>query len=139
MKLFLFSLVSLILVVVLAAAIGYAPTQDRWGDEGVRSMIAVSTICLIAVLIGGLPMVIIAPRWPDQIGQAVLAGTGIRLILTIFLGIGYQVLMQPHLDSFLFWAVVVYLLLLSVETTFGIVAIRRYYKAPQKTTEGVSA
>ncbi len=139
MKLLLLSLLSLILVVVLATAIGYAPTKDRWGDEGVSSMFAVSAICLAAALLAGLPMVIIAPRWPEHIGQAVLAGMGIRLFLTMLLGIGYQVLMQPHLGSFLFWAVAVYLSLLVVETAFNVVATRRYYKAPQKTTEGVSA
>ena len=138
MKLFLYSGLCLAGVVLAAVAVGYSPTLDRWGAAGVDSMIAVAVICFAAAAIGAVPLVIVAPRWPDQIGQAVLGGTVIRLLLTMAFAGVYQLIYDPHLASFLSWATIIYLLLLTVETTFGVLAIRRFYRAPRKT-EGTSA
>ncbi len=102
-------------------------------------MWAIGGICLISAVVGALPLGIAAPRWPAQIGQAALAGTVVRLLLTMVLGGAYQVLAQPHLTAFLFWAVVLYLLLLAVETTFGVLAVRRYYHPPRTRSEGSHA
>lgn len=127
MKLFLATIFSLLGAVVLAGAIGYGPTQSRWGETGLRSMTAIGAICSIAALIGALPMAIVARRWPMHIGQAALAGTGIRLVVTAALGLSYQTLAKPHLTSFLVWAMVFYLLLLAIETTIAVICVRRYY------------
>lgn len=127
MKLFLATVFSLLGAVVLAGAIGYGPTQSRWGEAGVRSMTAIGVICAIAAFIGALPMAVVARRWPVHIGQAALAGTGIRLLVTAGLGLSYQTLAKPHLASFLFWAVVFYMLLLAIETIFAVSFVRRYY------------
>lgn len=126
----------LILAVASAAAIGYAPTAARWGAEGVASMTAVGSICLVTALLAFAPIVIVAPRWPEQIGSAALAGTVLRLILTIAGMIGYQVLARPHFESFLFWAVIFYLLVLAIDTTFGVLAIQKYYRATPPRKEG---
>ncbi|HKQ49230.1 MAG TPA: hypothetical protein VJZ71_14255 [Phycisphaerae bacterium] len=127
MKLFFATVFSLLGAVFLAGAIGYGPTQSRWGDAGVRSMTAIGVICVIAALIGALPMAVVARRWPVHIGQAALAGTGIRLLVTAGLGLAYQTMAKPHLTSFLFWAVVFYMLLLVIETTFAVIGVRRFY------------
>jgi hypothetical protein len=126
-KLFLATVISLFGAVVLAGLIGYGPTQSRWGEAGVRSMTAIGVICAIAAFISALPMAIVARRWPMHIGQAALAGTGIRLLVTAGLGLSYQTMAKPHLTSFLLWAVVFYMLLLAIETIFAVICVRRYY------------
>ena len=90
-------------------------------------MTAIGVICAIAALIGALPMAVVARRWPMHIGQAALAGTGIRLLVTAALGLAYQTIAKPHLASFLAWAVIFYLLLLAIETIFAVIFVRRYY------------
>lgn len=133
MKLSLYCFASLILAVAAAAGIGYAPTLSRWGAEGVSSMAACATICLASALIAMLPMIYVAPRWPDQIGSAALAATVIRLMLTMAAMVGYEILARPQMESFLTWAVVFYLLVLAIDTTFGVIAIQRHYRvAPPK-------
>jgi hypothetical protein len=126
-RLFLSTILSFIGVLALAAAIGYAPTQNHWGEPGLRSMKAIGVICCVAAVIGALPISLVARRWPLYIGQAALAGTTIRLLLTGILGLSYQTMAKPHLASFLTWATVFYIMLLGVETGFAIVIVRKYY------------
>lgn len=83
-------------------------------------------------------MAVVARRWPMHIGQAALAGTGIRLLVTAGLGLSYQTLAKPHLASFLAWAVIYYLLLLAIETTFAVIAVRRYYVPGASGTGGAT-
>jgi putative effector of murein hydrolase len=40
-------------------------------------------------------------------------------------GVLYQAMAQPHLTSFLFWAVVIYCVLLAIETSFSVYLARR--------------
>jgi hypothetical protein len=123
-------LVCLVAVVAGGMAIGSGPTAARWGDEGLRSMRAVGLICLASAVAGMIPLAAVAVRWPMHIGQAALAGTGLRLFLTILLGAAYQTLARPHLASFLFWAVAFYCALLVVETVFGVLVVRAFFRAP---------
>lgn len=99
-------------------------------------MLAVAGICLCTAVLALIPMALIAPKWPQHIGQAVLAGTVIRLLLTMMGCVGYQIIAQPQLGSFLFWATIFYLLLLTIETGFGVAAIRRYYRVKPTNKEG---
>lgn len=138
MKLFLATIFSLLGAVVLAGAIGYVPTQSRWGEAGLRSMTAIGVICSIAAVIGALPIVVVARRWPMHIGQAALAGTGIRLLVTAGLGLSYQTIAKPHLASFLVWAAIFYLLLLAIETTFAVISVRRYYVPGTSSSGGIT-
>jgi hypothetical protein len=128
----------LALVVVATAAIGYSPTQDRWGADGVDGMIAVAAICLGSALVALIPLAFVAPRYPDYIGQAALGATVIRLLLTMGALVAYQVLKQPHMASFLFWAPVFYLLLLAIETTFGVIMVKRHYRTMPTQTDGAA-
>lgn len=121
-------LVCLSAAVVAAAAVGRGPTESRWGADGVRSMYAIGAICLAAAVLGAAPLMLVARRWPAYMGQAVLGGTALRLLLTMAAAGAYQVAARPHLPSFLFWAVVFYLLLLVIETAFGVAAVRRHYR-----------
>ncbi len=139
MKLSLACLLSLILAVVVASAIGYAPTQARWGEPGVQSMLAIAVICLVASGVAAAPMFVVAPRWPAQIGNAVLAGTVIRLLATMAGMVGYQILAQPHSASFLFWATIYYLTLLAVDVAFGVVSIQKHYRATPNRSTGAAS
>ena len=136
MKILIYCNIALVLAVAIAASIGYIPTLDRWGAEGVESMFAAVAICLGVALLPAMLMMVIAARRPDHIGQAAFAGTGIRLLLAMPLLIAYQVIAQPHMESFLFWATVLYLLLLAIETPFAVVAVQRFYCATPSSKEG---
>ena len=92
MKLTVYFAILLICIVALAAAVGYSPTQAKWGEDGIASMKAVAAICLASALVSILPLAFVAPRYPDQIGPAALAATAIRLLLTMGLLVGFQVL-----------------------------------------------
>ncbi len=136
--------ISAICILVLIATtfavlfIGQPATQARWGAEGVQSLRAISVICAGSALIGFLPMAVVSSRWPSFIGQAALGATALRLLLTISAGAAYQVLAKPHLPSFLFWAVIIYCLLLAIETGFGVYLIRRFYR-PSSSDKGIVA
>lgn len=136
MKLSLTCVGSLIVAVLCAAAIGYAPTQSRWGVDGLESMSAVAIICLATAVLAFLPIVFVAQRWPQQIGSAALAGTVLRLMLTMVAMAAYQIMARPQMESFLFWAVIFYLLVLMIDTTFGVIAIQRYYRVASSGSEG---
>ncbi len=136
MKFFLTTVLSLVGVVLLASALGYVPTQSRWGADGVRSMTSVGIICCASAIIGAAPISLVARRYPLYIGQAALAGTTIRLLLTAALGIAYQTIAKPQLPSFLIWATVDYMLLLIVETSFSVYAVRQYYVPGSPGTGG---
>lgn len=136
MKLYLVSILFLCGAILVAGAIGFQPTRSHWGADGVRGMVAIGLICLGAAVVGAAPIGIVAPRWPSYIGQAALAGTTIRLMLTAGAGYAYQQLASPHLGSYLLWAGVFYLLLLAVETCFSVMAVRWFYPVPGKAAGG---
>jgi hypothetical protein len=139
LKLSIICILCLFAAVIATAAMGYAPTQARWGAEGVSSMIGIAVICLSSAIIAFVPIMIVAPNWPDQIGSAALAGTVLRLLLTVGGMLGYQVLFKPHFASFLFWSVIFYLLVLAIDTTFGAIAIKKYYRSTPPRSEGIAS
>ncbi len=130
MKLAVCCAISLLLACCLTTAIGYAPSASRWGSDGTDSLLAVGVICLCSSLLALAPLGFVAPRYPEYIGQAGLAATVLRLMLTMGALVAYQVLMTPHLQSFLFWAPIFYLLLLAIETGFGVAMVKKYYRVP---------
>ena len=125
-------LASLVLATLIVVVLGRPYTRLHWGESGVDSLHAIAVICLGAAILGFAPIAVIASRWPDQIGQAALAGTVIRLIGTVMGGAAYQTLAKPHLASFLFWAVILYCVLLAIETGFGVYLVRHYFTARRK-------
>lgn len=139
MKLSILCISCLFITVIATAAIGYAPTQTRWGAEGVNSMLVIAGICLATAVLAFIPMMIVAPRWPDQIGSAALAGMGLRLFLTMGSMVCYQILLRPQFESFLFWAVIYYLIVLAIDTTFGVIAIKRFYRPTPPRSEGIAS
>jgi hypothetical protein len=127
MKISIACLITLCVVTAILVLIGQAPTETRWGAEGVSSLRAVAAICLASACAGLLPIALVAAKWPTYLGQAALGGTAIRLLLTMAVGAAYQTLAQPHLPSFLFWAVVIYCVLLAIETGYSVYLVRRFF------------
>ncbi|MCP4593188.1 MAG: hypothetical protein GY842_20825 [bacterium] len=130
MKLVAVNLLALIGVVVAALALGYRPTEGRWGAEGLASMWAAAVICLAAGVASAVPVAVVGLSRPTYVGQAALAGTGIRLALTAFLALGYQSWTAVHLSSFLTWLLILYLLLLAAETIISVTIVRALWRAP---------
>jgi hypothetical protein len=124
MKLVVVNVLALVGVVALAVGIGYAPTLARWGAAGIASMWAAAVICLAAAGAAAVSLTLVALRWRSYVGQAALGGTVIRLLVTGLLAVGYQLWTPVHLRSFLLWLLVLYLLLLVVETVIGVVMVR---------------
>ena len=136
MKLTLTCVILLILTVAATVAIGYRPTEARWGTEGVTNLFVVAAICLMSALVALIPLVLVSLWHPDQIGAAGLAATVIRLFLTMGALVAYQIIKDPQMASFIFWSPIFYLLLLAIETTFGVLFVRRYYRPSTSTNEG---
>ncbi|HPF38047.1 MAG TPA: hypothetical protein P5081_06630 [Phycisphaerae bacterium] len=132
---------ALCLLAAIAAivAVGITPSVDRWGDEGRTSLFAIAFLCGGASLAALIPLAIVAVKFPDYIGQAAFGGTVIRLLLTMTALVAYQILYQPHMASFLFWAPVFYIVLLAIETTFGVLAVKRYYRVTPKENDGATS
>ena len=138
MKISIACLISLCVVTAILVLVGQSPTEARWGAEGVASLRAVAVICLVSAFAGLLPIALVAAKWPSYLGQAALGGTAIRLLLTMAVGAAYQTLAQPHLPSFLFWAVVIYCVLLAIETGFSVYLARSFFP-PVATNREVTA
>ena len=130
MKLVAMNLVALLGIVALAVGIGYGPTLNRWGADGTTSLWAATAICLAAAGTAALVVAIVVLKWPAHAVQVGLAGTTIRLLLTMFLGLGYQLWADPHLSSFLAWLLILYLLLLVVETLVTVLVLRARLQPP---------
>lgn len=72
-----------------------------------------------------LPIPIVARFWPTNVGFAVFAGTGVRLLLTMFAALGYQLAGDIDLRRFLIWLVIFYTVLLAAETAGGAILVWR--------------
>lgn len=127
MKITLLYIAILIVIIAAATAIGYAPTERQWGQAGVRSMWAAGAICGVAGLIAVLPIPFVAAFWPGQVGNAIFAGTAIRLLVTMPLMLAFQTIMEVHLRSFLLWMLVLYMPLMAAETALGVLVVRKAY------------
>jgi hypothetical protein len=118
--------VGVVLAVATAAvAVGYGPTQARWGVGGVNAMWTATVICLVGALLAAAVLGVVISRWPSYAPQAVFGGTAIRLLVTGALAFGCLLALDVHLTAFLVWLLALYLLLLAVETALSIVLVRR--------------
>lgn len=91
---------------------------------------AAAAICFAAAAIALLPVVLVAPRYPDWLMHAGLAAMLLRLALTLAAGAGYLWIVAPPRAVFMNSAVVFYLVALAAETWIAIDAVRRHWKAP---------
>ena len=99
-----------------------------WSDnprQAVVSVIFAGLICLIMTIISLVPLTIAMRGHRDWLGQACLAGTTIRLLLTLFAGLAVrELVIEPRQKTaFVLWLLGFYLILLVWETitTAGII------------------
>lgn len=129
MKLPLLSMMTIVITAILAVLIGYSPTETRWGSTGIACMFAAGVICVVSSLLAMAFLGVAANWFPGQLGQAALAATGVRLLLTMFLGAVYQVWAKPELTPFLLWALVFYGILLVIDTVFSVMMVQQQSRA----------
>lgn len=132
---------TLIQVVVLAAlvglmvAVGRAPVVALWGPAALTFFHAAAVICLIGALLAAIPLGVVATYWPAYTPHAAFAGTGVRLLGTAALGVGYQVLARPDLTPFLLCLSLIYLVLLLAETALIVYIVLHVYVRKPKDAE----
>ncbi len=122
------ALLYLLVIAAIATPVllwGRGFSERRWGEAGVEMMWVAAAICGIAGLLAVLPLPLVAAMWPKYLGQAVFAGTTIRMLATLAMMVGYQMLNDVHMPSFLTWLLMLYLLLMAAETALGVALVRR--------------
>jgi hypothetical protein len=97
-----------------------------------NAVTAAAVICFGAAAVALLPVVLVAPRYPDYIMQAGLGAMLLRLVLTLAVGAWYLWAKEPPRSTFMMSAVLFYLVALAAETWIAIDSVRRYWKAPQR-------
>jgi len=130
-------MICVLLAVALAATLGRAPTAARWGQAGVDCMYAAGIICGLASVLAMGPMMFAALWFRSYVGEAALAATVLRLLLTTAMCLGYQIWSKPDLKPFLLWALIFYGLMLVIDTVFSVLIVRHLFG--QKRVEVVSA
>jgi len=94
-------------------------------QQAVIPVIFAGLICLIMTVISLIPLTVAARAYRDWLGHACLAGTTIRLLLTLFAGLTvHELAIEPRQKTaFVLWLLGFYLTLLVWETitTTGII------------------
>lgn len=134
MRIILLQVALLAATVPVAFGVGYWPAQRWWGADGLASFRPAAVICLSAAVAAAVPLGITAIWRPAYVAQAALGGTVIRLLLTAGVALAYQTNVEVHLRSFLWWLTVQYMALLSTETAFSVLLMRRQYPPRGKET-----
>lgn len=119
-------LLALLGVAAVAVAAGYGYTQTHFGSTGLEAMWVAAIICIATSAVAAVPVVMVAKWQPGYVGQAAFAGTAIRLMLTCGAAGAWQMFHAVHLRAFLGWLTVLYMLLLVVDTAFGVLLVRRH-------------
>ncbi len=78
-------------------------------------------------LVAMVPLAWAALARPEQVGMAALAGTAVRLLVTIPAAFAYQMSGVVHAPSFTYWLLVLYLPLMAVETAIAVALIQRTF------------
>lgn len=130
MKLTLIQVVVLSITVALTVAIARGTVAAYWGPEGTRCLHAAALICWLGAVLAALPLGMAATWAPQQAPMAAFAGTAIRLLVTGGLALAYQMWAQPQLASFLACLLVLYLVLLLIETGLIVWIVLRVFSRP---------
>ena len=98
-------------------------------QQAVIPVISAGLICLIMTIISLIPLTVATRAYRDWLGQACLAGTTIRLLLTLFAGLAVHALViEPQQKiTFILWLLGFYLALLAWETITAVRIIKMFY------------
>lgn len=115
-------------LVILAAAVVLTPSLVA-AEQG-EAAVAAAAICIVAGWLAMVPPVLAVSAFPDYVAQAGAASIGLRLLLTLTLGMAYLSWGDPPRSAFMTALVVWYLALLVVETGATVFLARRLW-SPQ--------
>ncbi|MCK4627997.1 MAG: hypothetical protein KAT56_03275 [Sedimentisphaerales bacterium] len=105
--------------------------------QAVVPVIFAGLICLIMAVISLIPLTIATRGHRDWLGQACLAGTAIRLVLTLFAGLtAYALVIEPQQKiTFVLWLLSFYLALLVWETITVARIIKIFYPSNETNSK----
>ena len=117
--------VSAIMVPGIALMLLWSPHPQ----QAVIPVISAGLICLIMTIISLIPLTVATRAYRDWLGHAFLAGTTIRLLLTLFAGLTvHELAIEPRQKTtFILWLVGFYLVLLVWETITATRIIKMFY------------
>ena len=98
-------------------------------QQAVIPVIFAGLICLIMTIISLIPLTVATRAYRDWLGHACLAGTTIRLLLTLFAGLMvHELAIEPRQKmTFVLWLLSFYLALLVWETITVVRIIKMFY------------
>ena len=105
-------------------------------QQAVIPVIFAGLICLIMTIVSLIPLTMAMRACRDWLGHACLAGTTIRMLLTLFAGLAaYTLAIEPRQKvAFVLWLMGFYLALLVWETITAVRIIKMFY--PLNETNG---
>jgi hypothetical protein len=113
------------LAVLLAGALGFAPTRSVGGDQAVLAMFVACGLSAIAAIAGSLPVALAAKRAPDKVPAAALGATMLRLSVLVVLAVPVAFLVELNLRALLVWVGISYLAALAAEVVALLPLVRR--------------
>jgi hypothetical protein len=109
----------------LLAVIGWLPTLRLGGEPAIRAMGVALGICLLASLLGALPLALVGDAAePHQRATAILAALGIRLFVALLLAVAAVYSGWFATKALLIWLVIGYLALMVIDTMHALQAQR---------------
>ena len=120
------------LVALGVSCAGAYPSWRLGGREGLEAMALAGVICVVVAVTSLVPVVVAVVRQADWLGQACLAGTTVRMLVTVAAGVVCYVVMRPATFAYAMWMVVFYLVLLAWETVWvsGIIKAKYATNSP---------
>jgi hypothetical protein len=122
-------------IIGLLVVLGRGIADGYWGTSGSEALMAAGVICWIAAVLAALPIGWTATHHPEHTAPVALAGTGIRLLGTAAIGLGYQFVAQPNRTAFMACILVVYMAALLAETIMIVYIVQRVPASTASKTE----
>lgn len=120
LKLLLQSVV--IVFTIMLIGTGWIMLGGFSGKGNFAPMIVAGFICLVTGIISMIPLSMAVRRGASWLGEVCLAGTAIRLLLTLFAIVAACIIIMPsgQMRAFVFWTLGFYFALLIWETLTGV-------------------
>ena len=100
-------------------AVGYLPTVNSAGDEGVSAMFTGSGVSLLASVAGTLPLLLSQARTPVEMMPAVMGSIALRLVAVVALAAAVVWSGTLATRPFLVWVAISHVGLLVADTLYA--------------------
>lgn len=120
---------ALIVSAVMLPGIALTLFWSTDSQQAVIPVISAGLICLTMTIVSLIPLTVATRAYRDWLGHACLAGTTIRLLLTLFAGLTvHELVIEPRQKiTFVLWLLGFYLTLLVWETITVVRVIKMFY------------